>query len=62
MDAASVSTAKLGKRLSVLNIDAVNAGHSGNYTCLASNLAGASEHSSALLVNGKMKCEFKWPY
>lgn len=49
----AVSTAKLGKRLSVLNIDAVADLHAGNYTCAASNLAGQAEHSSLLRVNGQ---------
>lgn len=55
VDNELVSTAKLGKRLSVLNIDAVSGEHSGNYTCSASNLAGANEHTSALRVNGKVE-------
>lgn len=54
LDPDRVATAKLGKRLSVLNIDAVSAEHAGNYTCSASNLAGAYEHTSALRVNGKI--------
>lgn len=42
-----------GKRLSVLSIDAVAARHAGEYTCTASNKAGASSHTAALAVNGK---------
>lgn len=53
IDKESVSTSKLGKRLSVLNIDAVSGPHAGNYTCTASNLAGQVEHSAALRVNGR---------
>lgn len=41
-----------GKRLSVLSIDAVAARHAGEYTCTASNKAGASSHTAALAVNG----------
>ncbi|KAG7213701.1 hypothetical protein KM043_002940, partial [Ampulex compressa] len=40
-----------GKRLSVLAIDAVAARHSGEYTCTASNKAGASSHAGTLAVN-----------
>lgn len=47
-----VATAKLGKRLSVLNIDSVSGSHAGNYTCAASNLAGQTEHTAELRVNG----------
>ncbi|KYN33110.1 hypothetical protein ALC56_12586 [Trachymyrmex septentrionalis] len=39
------------KRLSVLSIDAVAARHAGEYTCTASNKAGASSHTAALAVN-----------
>lgn len=40
------------KRLSVLAIDAVAARHAGEYTCTASNKAGASSHMATLAVNG----------
>ncbi|XP_053593564.1 cell adhesion molecule Dscam2 isoform X30 [Microplitis demolitor] len=40
-----------GKRHSMLAIDSVAARHSGEYTCTASNKAGASSHSSVLAVN-----------
>lgn len=40
------------KRLSVLAIDAVAARHAGEYTCTASNKAGASSHTAILAVNG----------
>lgn len=52
VDDTSVSTSKLGKRLSVLNIDSVNGHHAGNYTCVASNLASAVNHTALLIVNG----------
>ncbi|XP_043801764.1 Down syndrome cell adhesion molecule-like protein Dscam2 isoform X15 [Apis laboriosa] len=39
------------KRLSVLAIDAVAARHAGEYTCTASNKAGASSHTAVLAVN-----------
>ena len=41
------------KRLSVLEIAPVNAGHAGEYTCTASNEAGATSHTLTLAVNGK---------
>lgn len=47
-----VSISKFSKRLHVLSIDAVTDSHMGNYTCVASNLAGASNHTSVLIVNG----------
>lgn len=40
------------KRVSLLTIDAVNARHAGDYTCVASNKAGAVSHTSTLSVNG----------
>lgn len=48
----SVSKAKLSKRLSYLNIDSVSGEHAGNYSCVASNLAGAVEQMARLIVNG----------
>ena len=47
----SISTTK---RRSVLEIEAVNANHAGEYTCSVSNEAGATSHSSILHVNGKI--------
>lgn len=40
------------KRFSSLNIDSVQALHSGRYTCFANNVAGTVEYSADLLVNG----------
>lgn len=48
----SVSTGKLGKRLSYLNIDSVSGHHAGEYTCVASNMAGFTEQKDRLVVNG----------
>lgn len=47
-----VSISKFSKRLHFLSIDAVTAKNMGNYTCVASNLAGASNHTSVLIVIG----------
>lgn len=40
------------KRFSTLNIDSVQAEHRGQYTCIATNLAGETSHSAYLNVNG----------
>lgn len=40
------------KKNSVLTIESVAASHAGEYTCSASNRAGATTHSSRLTVNG----------
>ena len=50
----SVSTSK---RRSLLEIEAVGAHHSGEYTCSVSNEAGATSHSTVLIVNGNWACE-----
>ncbi|XP_068990773.1 Down syndrome cell adhesion molecule 1 isoform X1 [Neodiprion pinetum] len=39
------------KRNSLLSIDSVSARHAGEYTCTASNRAGATSHTSVLAVN-----------
>uniref|UniRef100_A0A1A9V521 Ig-like domain-containing protein n=1 Tax=Glossina austeni TaxID=7395 RepID=A0A1A9V521_GLOAU len=48
---AGVSVVRGGKRLSLLSIDSVHAGHAGNYTCKAKNRAAFSEYSAELIVN-----------
>uniref|UniRef100_A0A1A9WR28 Ig-like domain-containing protein n=1 Tax=Glossina brevipalpis TaxID=37001 RepID=A0A1A9WR28_9MUSC len=48
---AGVSVVRGGKRLSLLSIDSVHAGHAGNYTCKAKNHAAFSEYSAELIVN-----------
>lgn len=47
-----VSIGKMGRRLSVLNIDYVNGYHAGNYTCLAANKAASVSYTAELIVNG----------
>lgn len=42
------------KRRSVLEIESVSAHHAGEYTCAVSNAAGATSHSSILIVNGNL--------
>lgn len=44
------------KRRSFLEIEAVKAHHAGRYTCSVSNEAGATSHSTILVVNGKWAC------
>ena len=44
--------AKLGKRVSALTIDSVDAKHVGNYTCVASNKAGIVNYTAQLIING----------
>ena len=41
-----------GKRIKQLLIDSVNAKHAGEYTCVASNIAGSTSRSAMLAVNG----------
>jgi hypothetical protein len=47
-----VSLSKIGNRINVLSIESVAGQHGGNYTCLASNVAGMAAHSATLIVNG----------
>lgn len=47
-----VSTSKMGKRMNVLLIESVKAGHAGNYSCVARNQAGVAEYMAPLIVIG----------
>lgn len=47
-----ISVLRTNKRISQLSIDDVRADHAGEYTCLASNLAGTTKHSAYLNING----------
>lgn len=51
-----ISTFLLNPRVSLLSIDAVAAGHAGDYTCTAKNSAGQTNHTASLFVNGKNFC------
>lgn len=44
-----------GKRTKQLTIDSVSARHAGEYTCIASNIAGSTSRSAQLVVNGIFK-------
>lgn len=50
-----ITVMKNSKVVSVLSIESVDAQHSGNYTCVASNHAGIAELSTQILVNGDTK-------
>jgi hypothetical protein len=47
-----ISTLRLNARVSLLSIDSIAAGHTGNYTCTAQNSAGSTNHTATLLVQG----------
>lgn len=47
-----VSIASTSKRVSLITIEAASPRHAGEYTCTASNAAGATSYSSTLAVNG----------
>ena len=50
---AGVQVVGVGRRTSVLSIQAVAAHHSGLYTCSANNSVGAASHSARLTVKGQ---------
>ena len=47
-----ISIIKAGARVSLLTIDSVAAGHSGDYTCTASNAGASVNYTASLAVNG----------
>lgn len=47
-----VTTVKVGPRLNILAIEHATYGHSGEYTCAASNAAGEDRASATLSVHG----------
>lgn len=42
----------MGSRSSVLTIESIRGHHAGNYSCFGQNIAGISNHSVPLIVNG----------
>lgn len=48
-----ILTTKMTSRTSFLSIAAATASHSGNYTCVAANSAGSTNHSTVLNVHGQ---------
>jgi len=51
---------KIGSKSSIMQIDSVDASHSGNYTCLAKNSAGQASYTAQLTVVG-IPLEIKFP-
>lgn len=47
-----IVTSSVGKKSSLLSIDAISSAHSGEYSCIAENRAGRTRLSSLLNVNG----------
>lgn len=47
-----ISIIKAGARVSLLTIDSIAAGHSGDYTCTAANSAASVNYTATLSVNG----------
>ena len=51
-DRPDITISSTGKRVSLMTIEAVSGSHAGEYTCTASNAAGATSYSATLAVNG----------
>lgn len=51
-DRSDINIVATTRKNSILSIESVAARHAGEYTCSASNKAGATSHSSVLTVNG----------
>lgn len=47
-----IYTNRIGKRISSLSIESVQAFHAGEYVCVASNVAGIASYKAYLAVNG----------
>lgn len=47
-----VTITRITRHIYVLAIEAVDARHSGNYTCIGRNAAGAAKYTTDLIVNG----------
>lgn len=47
-----ITVTAVGQRSSILSVDTLNAAHTGNYTCLARNSAGADNFTAELVVHG----------
>lgn len=52
---AGITITKIGSKSSILLIDSVEASHSGNYTCTATNSAGSLNYTAQLTVVGIYK-------
>lgn len=49
-----IETVRIGKRNNLLTIESIAPFHAGKFTCLVSNLAGSTNHSTILIVRGKI--------
>lgn len=47
-----ISISRTNQRISILSIESVRDRHSGNYSCVAENLAGSVNYTTSLWVNG----------
>lgn len=47
-----IGMVRMSPRLSSLSIESINGKHRGVFKCMASNVAGTTEHSTELMVNG----------
>lgn len=47
-----ISISRTNQRISILSIESVRDRHSGNYSCVADNLAGSVNYTTSLWVNG----------
>lgn len=47
-----IALTSISKKTTILNIDSVSGVHRGTYHCVATNLAGSTNHSAVLEVNG----------
>lgn len=52
MSTSGLTTTQVGPRTLLLAIHTATAWNSGNYTCIAENSAGVTEHTVTLLVHG----------
>ena len=53
---------RMSPRLSSLSIESLNYKHRGQFTCSATNIAGAAEYTSELIVNGITSRLFQFYY
>lgn len=51
-DRSDINIVATTRKNRILSIDSVAAGHAGEYTCSASNIAGGTSQSATLAVNG----------
>lgn len=47
-----ISSNQIGKRINSLSIESIDAHHTGTYTCKATNVAGSTNYTAYLAVNG----------